>query len=563
MPRIFVSYRREDAEGEAGRLFDDLVNQFGEASVFLDVAAIEVGRDFRKAIDESVATCAVLLAIIGKDWVDAKDHRGQRRLDDPGDFVRLETASALRRDIPVVPVLVRGAKMPRPEELPDDLKELAYRNGVELTHARWRSDLDVLLKALRPYVEGPKSAEGEANKPAEKQTPVASLPIPASKSDENPASRRKSRTPILITIVGAAIAIAALAYWFWPKQPLVPDLVGSTLSDATSKLEAAKLVIGSKNYQEDAEKPPDTVLSQSPSPDTHVKRGTAVDIVLAKRQALVEVPLLTGKSLDAAQTALQDRQLAVGNISREPKSDVAQDTVLDEFPKPGKNVDPGTAIDLVVAQAPAKPAATPTPGPAPSAPQLVRVPNLVGMTLDQARPQLKSSGLVWKATLQSKAGVDPGIVLSQDPAPGRQVQPGSRLDLTVSQPAKQPDVQSSLPNFAGTWQIFEYTVNGSPQAVKPGKPLVVTQNGLIVHMGDRDLRITKAGTVSYEQFYAHDDKYGHEVAAEDQADLVNAFTWRIKDSNLIFETISVYQRQYGSHPPGKDLRIIKYRRIAP
>ncbi len=100
MRSIFISYRRNDTEGEAGRLFDDLVSEFGENSVFMDVAAIEAGRDFRKVIDESVSTCGVLLAIIGKNWVDAKDDDGHRRLEDPSDFVRLETASALRRDIP-------------------------------------------------------------------------------------------------------------------------------------------------------------------------------------------------------------------------------------------------------------------------------------------------------------------------------------------------------------------------------------------------------------------------------------------------------------------------------
>jgi hypothetical protein len=146
---IFISYRRDDSEGEAGRLFDDLVKHFGEASVFIDVAGIEAGRDFRRAIDESVASCGVLLAVIGRNWVEAKDEIGQRRLDDPSDFVRLETASALKRDIPVIPVLVHGAKMPRPDQLPDDLKELAYRNGVELTHTRWASDLQLLIKALR------------------------------------------------------------------------------------------------------------------------------------------------------------------------------------------------------------------------------------------------------------------------------------------------------------------------------------------------------------------------------------------------------------------------------
>jgi TonB family protein len=145
---IFVSYRRSDSQGEAGRLFDDLVTHFGEDTVFMDVAAIEAGRDFRKAIEEGVTKCGVLLVMIGPEWLDAKDERGGRRLQDPSDFVRIETASALKRDIPVVPVLVRGAKMPSSEQLPEELKELAYRNCIELTHARWKSDIRLLVEAL-------------------------------------------------------------------------------------------------------------------------------------------------------------------------------------------------------------------------------------------------------------------------------------------------------------------------------------------------------------------------------------------------------------------------------
>lgn len=127
----------------------------------MDVAAIEPGRDFRKAIDQSVATCSVLLAMIGQEWLSSKDSQGTRRLDDANDFVRIELASALRRDIPVVPVLVRGAKMPRVEQLPDDLKELAYRNAVELTHARWKSDVQALLQALGPYLDEYADASNE------------------------------------------------------------------------------------------------------------------------------------------------------------------------------------------------------------------------------------------------------------------------------------------------------------------------------------------------------------------------------------------------------------------
>jgi hypothetical protein len=125
----------------------------------MDVSGIEPGKDFRKAIDQSVASCSALLAVIGPHWLDARDDAGLRRLDDANDFVRVELASALVRDIRVVPVLVRGARMPRADELPDDLKDLAYRNAVELTHARWKSDVQVLVSALRPYMEAPEAVE--------------------------------------------------------------------------------------------------------------------------------------------------------------------------------------------------------------------------------------------------------------------------------------------------------------------------------------------------------------------------------------------------------------------
>jgi TonB family protein len=183
---IFVSYRRSDSQGEAGRLFDDLVQHFGEALIFMDVAAIEAGRDFRKAIEEGVTKCGVLLVVIGVEWLDAKDERGARRLDDPSDFVRIETASALKRDIPVIPVLVRGARMPSAEQLPEELKELAYRNCMELTHARWKSDMQLLTAALRRLLgdtipvatsAGPNEATGSARPGASQQELTGSLKL--------------------------------------------------------------------------------------------------------------------------------------------------------------------------------------------------------------------------------------------------------------------------------------------------------------------------------------------------------------------------------------------------
>jgi hypothetical protein len=149
---IFISYRRSDSAGESGRLSDDLVARFGSDSVFMDVDAIQPGRDFRKAIRENVGGCNVLLAVIGAEWLETKSSGGRRRLDNESDYVRLEIATALARDIPVVPVLVHGARMPKADQLPEDIRELAYRNSVELTHARWKSDVQVLCQALSPYL---------------------------------------------------------------------------------------------------------------------------------------------------------------------------------------------------------------------------------------------------------------------------------------------------------------------------------------------------------------------------------------------------------------------------
>ena len=166
MSAIFISYRREDSEGHAGRLFEVLVERFGKASVFMDVAGIEPGVDFRKAIDANVAECGALLAVISKNWVTAKDDQGQRRIDDPHDFVRLETISALQRNIPVIPVLVHGAAMPRADQLPAEMAELAFRNGVELTHTRWDSDVQLLTKALERHVVKAPTVPVETNAPA-------------------------------------------------------------------------------------------------------------------------------------------------------------------------------------------------------------------------------------------------------------------------------------------------------------------------------------------------------------------------------------------------------------
>jgi hypothetical protein len=152
--RVFISYRREQASGVAGRLYDRLADQFGEAQIFMDVASIEPGVDFTEVITRAVASCEVLLAVIGPGWLTAPDDAGQRRLDDPDDLVRLEVEAALARNVRVIPVLVEGAAMPRARDLPEDLSTLARRNAFVLHHETFRADAARLAGVLKPILSG-------------------------------------------------------------------------------------------------------------------------------------------------------------------------------------------------------------------------------------------------------------------------------------------------------------------------------------------------------------------------------------------------------------------------
>jgi|SRR6266850_1809472 len=143
---VFISYRREETAGEARALFNALVTRLGETSVFMDVDNIALGLDFRQVLQDRLASSDLLLALIGRDWANVQDASGRRRLEDPGDFVRLEIETALKRNIPVTPVLVQGAKMPTVQQLPESIRDLAYRNGFELSHNRWESDLREMLR---------------------------------------------------------------------------------------------------------------------------------------------------------------------------------------------------------------------------------------------------------------------------------------------------------------------------------------------------------------------------------------------------------------------------------
>ena len=170
--QIFINYRRGDEPGFTQALLGRLEQAFPPDRIFIDVDNISPGEDFVQVLESQVEQCDTLLAVIGKGWLDATDERGSRRLDDPNDFVRIEIESALKHGKRVIPVLVHDARMPRPDELPEALRPLARRNAIRLTHERFRSDVQGLVKALQQALKEiderqEKQAEAEAAQRAE------------------------------------------------------------------------------------------------------------------------------------------------------------------------------------------------------------------------------------------------------------------------------------------------------------------------------------------------------------------------------------------------------------
>jgi hypothetical protein len=184
--RVFVSYRRSDVGGHAGRLNDALVRRLGQDKVFHDLTGIAAGRDFTAEIDAALASADAVLAVIGPGWLSAGTSDGRSRLSDPDDFVRRELVAALGTDIPVVPVLVGGAALPSAEQLPAELAELTRRQAVAVRDDAFHEDVDRLLRSLH---------------------------------GRRPADRRSRRRLLAAGLLLAVLCGAALWWWRPWRQP--------------------------------------------------------------------------------------------------------------------------------------------------------------------------------------------------------------------------------------------------------------------------------------------------------------------------------------------------------
>jgi hypothetical protein len=264
-PNIFIGYRRGDGAGWAGRLHADLRARFGRAShIFMDVDGIPPGEDFRTYIDDAIGQCDAFVALIGPNWLDARDEHGRRRLDDPHDFVRLEVAAALKRNIRVIPVLVGGARLPTAEELPEPLGRLVDRHAVSLDNETWELGVS---KIVGSFVE-----------PSDPQLPRLKR-SPRQRdwgmgAGQQPRSYRISGLVlilvvmvVLVTGLGAAVLGRSLSQ----SASVAPQAPTRSLPTATSTIPPE-----TRNSPETtAPRPPETTSSPattaSPQPDQVVK----------------------------------------------------------------------------------------------------------------------------------------------------------------------------------------------------------------------------------------------------------------------------------------------------
>ena len=201
---IFISYRRGETAAYAGWLEDTLSQHFGQQKVFRDVDSIEPGLNFAEVIERAVDSCEVLIAVIGENWLTVVDKNDRPRLQNPHDYVRIEIATALKRNIRVIPLLVQGATMPDADELPEDLAPLAQRNAVEARDITWKDDVRRVVATLENVLDSKEEGGRWRAQVGPRLTRLT-----AAKSAAGPRARPKELRALAITI---ALVIAAMIF---------------------------------------------------------------------------------------------------------------------------------------------------------------------------------------------------------------------------------------------------------------------------------------------------------------------------------------------------------------
>jgi hypothetical protein len=539
--QIFISYRRDESRWSARSLCDRLAARFDRNQIFMDIDTIGLGEDFVKTIEETVGACDVLIAVIGAHWLTSTDGQGGRRLDNPEDFVRMEIATALRRNIRVIPVLVDGALMPQSTDLPDDLKPLVRRNALQVGDTHFDDDCRRLVATIEQVLAKNTAARREREEKErlehEPQSPFAPSRLPAKPEvDKLSAEAPKVVSPL------APEPAEPKPVEPKPEMPPPPSSGGTGRKSLSKKVIAflaiaAVLVVGVYLATRLLQwRPPQhgSVAAVTPSPPVIAPPLTPQPTTPTSTPSAAE-------SLDQAQRYLDMKDFANALPLLQKAADGGNTSAMNKlgdlyYDGRGVAQDYGKAREWYQK--------------AVDAGNTDAMYNL-GVLYEYGRGVAQDYGKAreWYQKAADAGNTDAKQALaSQSPPP----QPAP---VAVAIP-------SPSPAFEGTWELVSSTENGVTQKIAPTR-VTITQSGRSVRIGNQELHLMDAGTVTYQAFYAHDAQYGHSVGTEDQADLIDTFTWRVEGSNLVFETTFDYKAPYGGHPVGKVIRIMKYRRVAP
>ena len=231
----------------------------------------------------------------------------------------------------------------------------------------------------------------------------------------------------LLALVGGVFALMNLLAADDPLLVTVPDVVGETQAVATELLVRAELTVGTITEEPSDEVEEGRVIRQDPGADSEVEEGTAVDLVISSGEELVTVPRLVGLSENDALAALREAGLVLGSTTEEEDPDSDPRTVLDQSPAPGDEVAPGTAVDITVSVGI----------------EQVRVPRVVNFSESNALDTIRNAGLEPSIDArQHSIAVGEGFVISQSPAPGELVDPGTTVEIIISlgpEPEPEPE----------------------------------------------------------------------------------------------------------------------------
>ena len=432
---IFINYRRGEDQAAAGRLYDQLEATFTRERIFIDVDNIAPGRDFTEELATRVEQCDVFLAVIGRRWADVVDVDGSRRLDNPNDWVRVEIESAQRLGKHIIPVLVDGAEMPRPEKLPDALQRFARRNAARLTHERFRADVQALVVAIGRLREAERARFELERRQTPRGAETPAISTRSAREAASPVAAGRRLAPMTIAALAALAVIAAgagvLVWRLSSPSAVATDSIAKRADGAPSIANpmSTKIAAAPTSTPTAATEPTAPAASPDASPSLEAKVKTdqgrptpsAAPTVVASAAPVAPptIPLATASP--------------VAPLSREAKVKIeeAQPT-------------PSAAPTVVVSSAPTL---EPTPtASAASAPSLSPSPAATATAKAPPALETKVSAIEAQPTLSAAPAASPLATASPDAPPLREVE--IKTDEAQPTPSAPPPKVFALPTAA-------------------------------------------------------------------------------------------------------------------